>query len=63
MSAGTVSRNTQLQSVILKVQLPLYLNNFKHYLTCHPDRWWSESLLQGIWEGVDIGYQGDRKTV
>ena len=26
-------------------------------------RWWSESLLQGISKGVDIGYQGNRKTV
>ena len=63
MSAGTVSRNTQLWSVVLQEQLPLNLNNFKHYLACHPDRQWSESLLQGIQEGVDIGYQGNRKTV
>ena len=63
MSAGIVSRSTQLQSVVLQVQLPLNLDNFKHYLACHPDRQWSESLLQGICEGVDIGYQGDRKTV
>ena len=63
MSAGTVSRTTQLWSVVLQVQLLLNLNNFKHYLACHPDRWWSESLLQGICKGVHIGYQGNRKTV
>ena len=63
MSAGTVSRRTQLWSVVLQVQLPLNLDNFKHYLACHLDRQWSESLLQGIWEGVDIGYQGNRKMV
>ena len=62
-SAGTVSRSTQLQSVILQVQSPLNLDNFQHYLACHPDRQWSESLLQGICKGVDIGYQGDRKTI
>ena len=63
MSVGIVSRSTQLWSVILQAQSPLNLNNFKHYLACHPDRQWSESLLQGIHEGVDIGYQGDRKMV
>ena len=63
MSGVTVSRSNQLWSVILQVQLPLNLNNFQHYLACHPDRQWSESLLWGICKGVDIGYQGDRKTV
>ena len=63
MYAGIVSRGTQLWSVILEVQSPLNLDNCKHYLACHPDRQWSESLLQGIWEGVNIGYQGDRKMV
>ena len=63
ISAGIVSRSTQLWSVILQAQLPLNLDNFEHYLACHPYRQWSESLLQGICKGVDIGYQGDRKTV
>ena len=27
------------------------------------DRQWSKSLLQGIHQGVDIGFQGERKTV
>ena len=62
-SAGTVSRSTQLQSVILQAQLTLNLDSFQHYLACHPDRQWSQSLLQGICKGVDIGYQGKRKTV
>ena len=63
MSAGTVSRSTQLQSVILQAQLPLNLDSFQCYLACHPDRQWSKSLLQGIHKGVDIGYQAKRKTV
>ena len=63
ISAGIVSRSTQLQSVVLQMHLPLNLNSFKHYLACHPDRWWNESLLQGICKVVDIGYQGDRKTI
>ena len=60
--AGTVSRTTQLQNVILQAQSPLNLDSFQHYLACHPDREWSQSLLQGICEGVDIGYQDERKT-
>ena len=32
-------------------------------MACHLDRQWSQSLLQGICKGVDIGYQGERKTV
>ena len=63
MSAGIVSRTTQLQNVILQAQSPLNHNSFSHYLACHPNRQWSASLLQGICEGVDIGYQGIRKTV
>ena len=63
MYAGTVSRSTQLQNVILQAQSPLNHDSFSHYLACHPDRQWSESLLRGICEGVDIGYQGIRKTV
>ena len=63
MSAGTVIRSTQLQSVVLQAQSPLNLDSFQHYLACHPDRQWSQGLLQGIQEGVDIGYQGERKTV
>ena len=63
MSAGIVARNTQLWSVILQAQSPHNVNNFNHYLACHPDRQWSESLLQGIHERLDIGYQGDRKMV
>ena len=63
MYAGTVSRSTQLQSVILQAQSPLNLDSFQHYLDCHLDRQWSQRLLQGIREGVDIGYQGERKTV
>ena len=35
MSAGTVSRSTQLQSVVLQVQPPVNLDKFKHYLACH----------------------------
>ena len=61
--AGTVSRSTQVQSVILQAQLPLNLDGFQHCLACHPDRQWSQSPLQAICEGVDIGYQGERKTV
>ena len=63
MSAGTISKSTQLQSVILQAQSPLNLDSFQHYLACHPDRQWSQGLLQGIYKGVDIGYQGERKTV
>ena len=63
MSASIVSRSTQLQSVILQVQWPLNLDSFWCYVACHPDRQWNKSLLQGIHEGVDIGYQGKRKTV
>ena len=63
MCAGTVSRTTQLQSVILQAQSPLNLDSFQCYLACHPDRQWSQGLLQGIHKGVDIGYQGKRKTV
>ena len=63
MSAGTVSRSTQLQSVILQAQSTLNLDSFQCYLACHPDRQWSERLLQGIHKGVDIGFQGERKTV
>ena len=63
MCAGTLSRTTLLQNVILQAQSPLNLDSFQHYLACHPDRQWSESLLQGIHKGVDIGFQGERKTV
>ena len=63
MCAGTVSRTTQLQNVILQAQSPLNLDSFQCYLVCHPDRQWSQSLLQGICKGVDIGFQGERKTV
>ena len=63
MSAGIVSRNTLLQNVILQAQSPLNLDSFRHYLACHPDRQWSDSLLRDIHEGMDIGYQGVRKTV
>ena len=63
MSAGTVSRSTQLQNVVLQAQSPLNHDSFSRYLACHPDRQWSESLLWGICKGVDIGYQGVRKTV
>ena len=63
MSASTVSRSIQLQSVILQAKLPLSLTKFKHYLACHLDSQWSKSLLQDICEGVDIRFQGDRKTV
>ena len=63
MSAGTVHRSTQLQSVVLQAQSSLNLYSFQCYLACHPNRQWSQSLLQGIREGLDIGYQGKRKTV
>ena len=63
MSAGTVSRSTELQSVILQAQSPLNLDSFQPYLACHQDRQWSQGLLKGIHKGVDIGYQGIRKTV
>ena len=63
MCAGTVSRTTQLQTVILQAQSTLNLDSFQHYLACHPDRQWSQSLLQGIHKGMDIGFQGDRETV
>ena len=63
MCAGTVSRTTQLQNVILQTQSPLNLDSFQHYLACHLDRQWSQSLLRGICKGVDIGFQGERKTV
>ena len=61
--AGTVSRTTQLQNVILQAQSPLNLDSFQCYPACHPDRQWSQSLLQGIHKGVDIGFQGKKKTV
>ena len=41
----------------------LNLDSFQHYLACHLDRQWSQSLLWGICKGVDIGFQGERKTV
>ena len=63
MSAGIVSRTTLLQNVILQAQSPLNLISFSRYLACHPNRQWSDSLLWGICKGVDIGYQGVRKTV
>ena len=63
MCAGTVSRTTQLQTVILQAQSTLNLDSFQHYLACHPDRQWSQSLLQGIHKGMDIGFQGDRETL
>ena len=63
MSAGIVSRSTLLQNVILQAQSPLNHDSFSRYLACHPYRQWSDSLLQGICEGVDIGHQGVRKTV
>ena len=63
MCLGTVSRTTQLQNVILQAQSPLNLDSFQCYLACHPDRQWSQSLLWGIHEGLDIGFQGERKTV
>ena len=63
MYAGTVSRSTQLQSIVLQAQSPLNLDSFECYLAFHPDRQWSQSLLQVIHEGVDIGYQGGRKIV
>ena len=63
MCAGTVSRTTLLQHVILQAQSSLNLDSFQCYLACHPDRQWSESLLWGICKGVDIGFQGKRKTV
>ena len=62
-SASIVSRSTQLWSVILQAQLPLNHDSFSHYLACHPDRQWRDSLLRGIRKGVDIGFQGIRKTV
>ena len=60
MSAGIVSRTTQLWNVVLQAQSPLNHNSFSCYLACHPDRQWSDSLLWGICKGVDIGYQGIR---
>ena len=63
MCAGTVSRTTLLQNVILQAQSPLNLDSFQCYLNCHWDRQWSDSLLWGICKGVDIGFQGERKTV
>ena len=63
MSASIVSRSTQLRSVILQAQSPLNHDSFSRYLACHPNRQWRDSLLQGICEGVDIGFQGIRKTV
>ena len=63
MCAGTVRRTTQLQNGILQAQSPLDLDSFQHYLACHPERQWNQSLLQGICKGVDIGFQGERKTV
>ena len=63
MFAGTVSRTSQLQNVVLQAQSPLNLDSFQSYLACHPDRQWSQSLLQGIHKGVDICFQGERKTV
>ena len=63
MCVGTVSRTTQLQNVILQAQSPLNLDSFQHYLACHLDRQWSQSLLWGICKGVDIGFQDERKTV
>ena len=63
MCAGTVSRTTQFQNVILQAQSPLNLDSFQHYLACHPDRQWSQSLWWGICKGVDIGFQGERKTI
>ena len=38
MCAGTVSRNTLLQNVILQAQSPLNLDSFQCYLACHSDR-------------------------
>ena len=63
MCAGTVSKTSQLQSVMLQDQSPPNLDSFQCYLACHSDRQWSQSLLQGIYEGMDIKYQGERKTV
>ena len=63
MCAGIVSRTTLLQNVILQAQSPLNLDSFSHYLACHPNRQWSDSLLWGICKRVDIGFQGKRKTV
>ena len=63
MCAGTVSRTTLLQNVILQAQSPLNLDSFQCYLACHLDKQWSESLLRGILKGVDIGFQGERKTI
>ena len=63
MCAGTVSRTTLLQNVILQAQSPLNLDSFSRYLACQPNRQWSDNLLWGICKGVDIGFQGERKTV
>ena len=46
-----------------QAQSPLNLDSFQSYLACHPDRQWSQSLLRGIHKEVDIGFQGERKTV
>ena len=61
--AGTVSRTTLLWNVILQAQSSLNLDSFQHYLACHLNRQWSEGLLRGICKGVDIVFQGKRKTV
>ena len=57
MCAGTVSRTTQLQNVVLQAQSPLNLDSFQHYLACHLDRQWSQSLLQGICEGWTLVFK------
>ena len=59
MSVTTVSRSILLPDVVLVAQSPLYLNNFNKYLANHPDQVWCSKLLQGIENGVNIGFEGE----
>ena len=62
-SVTTVSWSTLLPNVVLVTQSLLHFNNFHKYLAYHPDQAWCSKLLQGIECGVNIGFEGERKSM
>ena len=52
-----------LSNVVLVAQSPLHPNNFCKYLANHPEQVLCSKLLHGIEHGINIGFEGERKSM
>ena len=61
-SAATVSRTTQLLSVVLQPQCLLNAHKFEQYLMHHADHGWCAKPFESIYKGFNMGHIGVRKS-